>query len=147
MAFRPSLRRHTKVEEVELNLTPIMNLMVVMIPLLLSSTTFVTMGVIELNLPPAAGASGSAAAAAMPKEAQRTLDLTISITDRAFYISSAVSGPQAPDSSGPTIPKRPDNAYDYDRLSQKLYEVKQKAQDQFPDIEDIIIQAERDIQY
>jgi biopolymer transport protein ExbD len=132
-------------ENTELNLTPIMNLMVVMIPLLLSSANFIKIGIIELNLPPAVGAAGIAGE--MPKETQRTLDLTVSITDRGFYISSALAVLQNTEGSGPTIPKKPDGTYDFDLLTQKLYEVKQKVQDRFPDTESIVIQAEKDISY
>jgi biopolymer transport protein ExbD len=147
MAFQPSKRRHIEMESTDLNLTPIMNLMVVMIPILLSSTQFIKIGIIELNLPPAVGATATAAASAMPKEMQRTLDLTVSITDRGFYISSALAVLQNEEGAGPTIPKKEDGSYDYELLSQKLYEVKQKAAEAFPDAESIIVQAEKDISY
>jgi biopolymer transport protein ExbD len=146
MAFKPSKRRHLEMDNTELNLTPIMNLMVVMIPILLSSTQFVRIGILELNLPPSVGAAATAGAGALPKETQRTLDLTVSITDRGFYISSALAVLPG-DAAGPTIPKNADGAYDYEALSKKLYEVKQKAREYFPDTEAIVIQAEKDISY
>ncbi|MCI0693074.1 biopolymer transporter ExbD [candidate division KSB1 bacterium] len=145
MAFKPSKRRHIEMESTELNLTPIMNLMVVMIPILLSSTQFVKIGILELNLPPSVGVA--TAAGALPKETQRTLDLTVSITESGFYISSALAVLPGDDTAGPTIPKNGDGAYDFEALSKKLYEVKQKAREHFPDTEAIVIQAERDISY
>ena len=78
MAYRPSYRRSSLDEEVELNLTPVMNLMVVLIPLLLSSAQFIKIGIIDLNLPPAVGAQGEAVKA--PKEAEIKLDLAVTIT-------------------------------------------------------------------
>ncbi len=147
MAFKPSKRRHIETENTELNLTPIMNLMVVMIPILLSSTQFVRISILELNLPSSVGAAAVAGAAALPKETQRTLDLTVSITDRGFYISSALAVLPGDDTAGPTIPKNAAGEYDFEALSKKLYEVKQKAREHFPDTEAVVIQAEKDISY
>jgi len=158
MAFRPSLRRHLKIESTDLNLTPIMNLMVVMIPMLLSGSQFIKLGIIELNLPPAAGASAAGnQPTALPKEEQRSLDLTISITERGFYISSALTVLHGKDDvqtgiaraggAGPTIPVNAGGEYDFAELSQKLLEVKQKAQGIFPDADAIVLQAEKDIKY
>jgi biopolymer transport protein ExbD len=146
MAFKPSKRRHLEMENTELNLTPIMNLMVVMIPILLSSTQFVKIGILELNLPPSVGATTAGSASALPKETQRTLDLTVSITDRGFYISSALAVLPG-DGANPTIPKKADGTYDFEELGKKLYEVKQKAREYFPDTESIVIQAEQEISY
>ncbi|MDZ7289716.1 MAG: biopolymer transporter ExbD [candidate division KSB1 bacterium] len=148
MAFQPSKRRHRGMESTELTLTPVMNLMVVMIPMLLSNTQFIKIGVIDLNLPPAATAtSATAVAGTLPKETRRSLDLTVSITDRGFYISSALAVLTDESTAGPTIPKKADGTYDFEQLTKKLYEVKQKAQDYFPDTEAIVIQAEKDIKY
>ncbi|MDZ7362967.1 MAG: biopolymer transporter ExbD [candidate division KSB1 bacterium] len=148
MAFRPSLRRHLKMESTDLNLTPVMNLMVVMIPMLLSGSQFIKLGIIELNLPPAAGASVAGnPTTALPKEEQRSLDLTISITARGFYLSSALTVLHGKDSAGPTIPAKPDGEYDFVELAKKLHDVKQKAQGIFPDADAIVLQAEKDIKY
>lgn len=140
-------------ESTDLNLTPIMNLMVVMIPMLLSGSQFIKLGIIELNLPPAAGAGVPGnQATALPKEEQRSLDLTISITERGFYISSALTVLHGKDTAraggaGPTIPANAGGEYDFAELSKKLLEVKQKAQGIFPDADAIVLQAEKDIKY
>ncbi|MBN2013031.1 biopolymer transporter ExbD [candidate division KSB1 bacterium] len=149
MAYRPSFRRSVKDEEVEPNLTPIMNLMVVLIPLLLSSAQFIKIGVIDLNLPPAVGAKGGVADA--PKEAETKLDLAVTITDQGFFISSSFAvlqgEKQGDENTGPSIPKKEDGEYDYDELSRQLLELKRKAINRFPDTEKIVIQAEPEIQY
>ncbi len=129
----------------EPNLTPVMNLMVVLIPLLLTSAEFIKIGIIELNLPPAAGPVQTAME--KPQEKVKNLDLTVSITDAGFYISSALAVLRPQSGKGPSIPKKPDGSYDFDALSQKLWEIKQKAQGRFPDLENIIIQAEPGIDY
>ena len=146
MAYRPSLRRHRREEGTELNLTPIMNLMVVIIPLLLTSAAFVKLGIIELNLPPAAGAVAGSASP-MPKENVRNLELVLSITDNGFYIFSALTAAQKSDTTAPSIPRLDDGGYDFAALSQKLYEIKREAGSSFADGEAIVIQAENKITY
>jgi len=146
MAFKPSLRRHHKEVSTELNLNPMLDMMTVLIPLLLANAQFARIGEIELNLPPAA--SGVAqGAAALPKEEQRTLDLVVSITDQGIYISSALSAPEASPNRKPTITIRAGGDYDYQALSQQLYEIKKKAGNNFADPESIVIQAEPKIRY
>jgi biopolymer transport protein ExbD len=145
MAFRPSLRRTVEAEDVELNMTPVMNLMVCMIPLLLSTAQFIKIGVIDLNLPPAVGTSVTQLEA--PKEIQKKLDLAITITDRGFYISSSLAILKSLDGAGPTIPLTETNEYNFEELSKKLYEIKKKALNSFSDIDKIIIQAEPDVKY
>lgn len=145
MAFKPSLRRHHQVENTELNLTPIMNLMVVLIPLLLTNAQFIKIGVIELNLPPSVGATGLANNA--PKEYSRTLDLTVSVTDKGFYISSATAVLEGEKGAGPTVPLNAGGEYDFSALSQKLLEIKRELGKDFADSESIVIQAENQISY
>lgn len=144
MAYRPSLRRHRQSESTDLNLTPIMNLMVVMIPLLLSSAQFIKIGVIELNLPPSAGAVGLAGA--KPTETARTLDLTISITEKGFYLSTSSAVLQRQPGSGPSIPLKETGEYDFAALSRQLYEIKNKSAE-YSDTDAVVIQAENRVLY
>lgn len=146
MAFRPSLRRHHKEVSTELNLNPMLDMMTVLIPLLLANAQFAQIGEIELNLPPATSGV-TAGAAALPKETQRTLDLVISITDQGIYISSALAAAEKLPNRKPTIAVRADGEYDYQTLSQQLYEIKKKAANNFADPESIVIQAEPKIRY
>lgn len=145
MAYRPSFRRTIPTENVEPNLTPVMNLMVVLIPLLLSSAEFIKIAILELNLPPAAGPVQETLQ--KPQEKTRTLDLTVSVTNEGFYISSALAVLRPESGDGPSIPMRPDGTYDFEALSQKLLEIKQSAEGKFPDSQTIIIQAEPVIDY
>lgn len=146
MATRPSQRMHHVPSVIEANLTPMMNLMVVLIPLLLTSAEFVHLGVIELNLPPSAGGPGAQKVAQMPQEFTRKLDLAVTITDRGFFISSSLAVLSGTNPGEPTIPKR-NGEYDFQALSQQLYEIKKKAQGRFDDIDRIILIAEDDIEY
>lgn len=146
MASRPSKRAHHGFELEHTNITPMMNLMVVLIPLLLTSAEFVRLGIIELNLPPAASGPDANALAEMPIESIQKLDLTVTVTNRGFFISSALAVLSGDQEGEPTIPMN-QGAYDYVALSQKLYEIKGKAADNFPDTEQIILMAEPDVDY
>lgn len=124
-----------------------MNLMVVLIPLLLSSAEFVRLGVIELNLPPAAMGPDGTVFNQMPVENQKKLDLTITITDRGFFISSSMAVLSGSIYGEPTIPLTGSGTYDFVSLSSRLYDIKQRAQNQFPDAEHIILMAEPGVDY
>ncbi len=145
MAFKPSSRRSISAEDVELNMTPVMNLMVVLIPLLLGSATFVKIGIIDLNLPPAVGASISQAGA--PQEVEKKLDLAVTITDDGFYISSSLEIVRAGRDPGPSIPLSASGDYDFRALAEKLLEIKRDASQKYSDSQNIVIQAEPDIKY
>jgi biopolymer transport protein ExbD len=145
MAFKPSQRKSRIVEEVELNLFPMMNLMCVLIPMLLSTVSFIKIGVIELNLPQAIG--GPVSETVLPKEAQKGLDLALTVTSTGFYLSSSQAVLQNPQSGGPTIPKLTDGNYDFNQLSEKLIELKRKIVGGPLDTKKIILQAEQNIEY
>ncbi len=146
MAYRPSRRGKREFELEHANITPMMNLMVVLIPLLLTSAEFVRLGVIELNLPPTAVGPEGELLAQLPEEDRRNLDLTVTITDRGFYISSSMAVLAGEKAGEPSIPLI-NGEYDFQKLSANLMEIKRKAADNFPDSGQIIIMAEPDIDY
>jgi len=146
MAFKPSKRAKHGFELEHTNITPMMNLMVVLIPLLLTSAEFVKLGVVELNLPPAAIGPEGEALAQMPIESFQKLDLAVTITNEGFFISSALAVLGGDRSGEPTIPLK-NGEYDFETLSAKLFEIKEKAKDTFPDIEQIILMAELEVDY
>lgn len=144
MAFKPSNRRNRPNQEVEPDLTPIMNLMVVLIPLLLTSVQFIKLGIIELNLPPSKASMNESLV--MDKEpALPRLDLSISITHNGFTISSAMAILR--NEAGVSVPKKQDNTYDYEMLNQQLLLIKTGVENRFADTKKVIIMAEPDIDY
>ncbi len=145
MAFRPSKRKSRTVEEVELNLFPLMNLMCVLIPMLLSTVSFIKIGVIELNLPQAVG--GPVSETVLPKEAQRGLDLAVTVTSAGFYLSSSQAVLVNPEGGGPTIPRLADGNYDFEQLNQKLLDLKKRIAGGPLDTKKVILQAEQSIPY
>ena len=104
------------------------------------------LGVIELNLPPAALGPEGELLADLPQEDIKHLDLTVTITDRGFFISSSMAVLGGESAGEPSIPLTEDG-YDFEALSQQLLQIKAKARERFPDHEHIIIMAEPDIDY
>lgn len=105
MAKKPSERRNYKEEEMELNLTPMMNLIAILIPVLLVSTVFVEIAVINVSAP----AIGSAPDQSDPEDTDKPpLNLTVTVTDKGYTVagSGGVLGEEgrAEGATGPTIP-------------------------------------------
>ncbi len=152
MAYKPSMRRHLKVEEMELDIRPVMNLMVVLIPILLSSAVFTKLAIRELNLPPAKGGNTSITTN-KPDELEKKLNLTVLISKKGFYLASASGyltgeGNTTDTEAPPAIPLKEDGSYDYEALQKKLVEIKEKIAGQgFADENNILISAEKDIAY
>ncbi len=92
--------------EIDLDVTPIMNVLIILIPFLASVAVYIHLSVIELSLPPNVGA-GMAGAGEKPR-----LKLTVVVTGGYFLITH---GENLLDS----IPKAED-AYDYGGLSARL---------------------------
>lgn len=129
-----------KPEEIELNLTPIMNLMLLLIPFLLLSSEFISIAVINVSSPRIGG--GAAGEQQEKKKDKPDLNLTVTITDKGFIVAGTggVLGGEADASAergGPTVPKVGDT-YDYAGLTKKLIEIK----DAFPEETKVILGAE-----
>ena len=147
MAFKPSMRAHNKVKEIPLDIRPVMNLMVVLIPVLLYSAEFVKLSIRELNLPPAIGKGPGDAT---QKEEERRFGLTIILSKRGIYIGNKagyLTG-EADTESAPTIAKSEDGSYKFEELQSQLIDIKEKIKGQgFVDEKSVIISAESDIEY
>lgn len=146
MARKPSSARHGGDDSVtELNLTPIMNLVLMLIPALLITAAFVEITVINVSAPQI---GGGAPAEPQEKPDKPPLNLTIVLTDQGFTIagSGGVLGQEQADpnaAKGPTIPKVGAGDYDWASLTKKLVEIK----DAFPEETKVIINAEPDIKF
>ncbi len=139
MAYKPSQRKTMEAEPTEPNLTPIMNLMVVLIPLLLSSAEYVKLGAIELNLPPAAGPLQQEQK--LPVEGTKSLDLLVLITNNEFVISCSL-----PEMVRAMKINRKNNSALFE-LQQQLSSIKQKIPTYFRKRKTITIQASAGIKY
>jgi len=145
MARKPSDRKHDDEVSTELNLIPIMNLVLMLIPVILLTAAFVELSVINVSAPQIGGGEPQ-----QPKDKpdEPPLNLTLVLTDQGFTIagSGGVLGQEQADPNaqkGPTVPKRPDGKYDWNGLTKKSVEIK----DAFPEETKVIINAEPDITY
>jgi biopolymer transport protein ExbD len=94
-------RRDDENETNELDLAPIMNLVIILIPMLLLSVVFIQIGVINVTAPKLSLSNQS-----KPQDDKQPLNLTVSISPKGFYVAaesaklSPISGCPTP---GPTI--------------------------------------------
>lgn len=121
------MARRRKFEEVELEITTFLNLMVVLIPFLLLTAVFTKITIQELNLPTQAG--GAAASAKPP------VVIEVIVRKNVLQISDGKSVTQ-------TISKV-SQKYDYKKLSESLLQLKEYNKDK----EDIAVLLEPDIDY
>jgi len=147
MAYKPSFRRKSSNLEMDLDIKPVMNLMVVLIPLLLSGAEMLKLSVIEIDLPPTSGAS-TTGEQTPPQEKQKALGLKIAITKGGFSLATASAIMSGEAAGGPTIPLKADGKFDYAELKKKLIEVKKLIVDKgFKDKDTAVITASADIEY
>jgi biopolymer transport protein ExbD len=131
--YKVSGRRVREEVDTEPNIIPFMNLMVVLIPLLLSSSEFVKLGMIELKLPEAAGGPGSGNGDDQKKNAK--LNLGIAITSKGFNLfhyfkteeeAKKPASAAAPAPDAVQIPLKR-GEFDYGELQKQVAEVKRRA--------------------
>ena len=121
-------RKHKHQDEAELNITPFMNLMIVLVPVLLLSMVFTHTTVIDLNFP-----SGEGAADAFDTDA---VHLEVVVRGDVLVIA---------DGRGGTIKSLPkvDGSHDFAQLSLVMQELKRR----MPEKQDITVLLERDTDY
>lgn len=133
--YKVSGKRIKAEEDTEPNIAPMMNLMVILIPLLLTSAEFVKIGAIELKLPSASQGDGDGGAAQEEKKDIK-LDLGVGITAKGFNLhhyfekdgeeEQASAQDEEQGETPPDVPKV-DGEYDYEALNAALADVKRQA--------------------
>jgi len=121
--------RRQNIETAELNITAFMNLMVILVPFLLITAVFSRLAILELNLP------GSSNETVDPQE--QVFQLEIIVRKDKIEIGDRNQGLLG------SYPLTDDGEYDYDAVSTKLSELK----DRYPDKTDASILLESDIEY
>ena len=141
MARKPSDRRHGSEEVGELNLVPIMAILVILIPVLLYAFSFFEVKVQAVSAPRMGPSSGKPKA----DDDKKPLNLTVLITSKGFVIKQQAelqAEPEKPiykrsfDVAGKQVEE-----YDFPALYSRLV----KKKDQYPDEKVINIGAEMDI--
>ncbi len=121
-------RRHNP-EASELNITAFMNLMVILVPFLLMTAVFSRLAILELNLP------GSSTENVDPQD--QVFQLEIIVRMDKIEVGDRNQGLLG------IYPNSEDGEYDYDALSSKLSELK----DRYPDKTEASILLESDLEY
>ena len=116
------------IDTAELNITAFMNLMVILVPFLLITAVFSRLAILQLNLP------GSSTEPADPQEL--TFQLEVIVRQGRIEVGDRTVGALG-------IYLNTDNGYDYDALSAKLSEIKQR----YPEKTDAAILLESEIPY
>ena len=148
MAYKPSMRRSGVNADIELDIKPVMNLMVVLIPLLLAGVEMVKLSIIEIDLPPASGGGKGGDQDNPEKEKEKKLGLKIAITEVGISLATASAVMTGEQGEGPTVPVKADGTQDFDLLKEKLIEVKKAIKDKgFKDENVAIITAGKEIEY
>jgi biopolymer transport protein ExbB/TolQ/biopolymer transport protein ExbD len=114
-------------EIADADVTPMLNLMVILIPVLLTSSEFVKVGTIELKLPEATQSGGGGGGSNVAQDTK--LELGVVITTKGFNVFSYF---KAEDKGRVTGEKQPDiplvnGQYDFTALGEKLADIKKKA--------------------
>lgn len=118
--------RHSEEDVADTDVTPMLNLMVMLIPFLLTSSEFVKIGAIELKLPEATQGAGGGGGGNSKLQNQK-LDVGIVITSKGFNIFSYYKNESnVSQINKPDIPLV-NGQYNYVELNAKLAEIKRKA--------------------
>jgi len=124
MAFRPSLKKKRQFEEAEANITPVMNLMCVLIPMLLTTAKFVDLALLEY-MPPVIQETDESEGGSTGEGGGSTqlLELRVNVAYDALEISifNAVEG-----DNFTYIPVLPNGTYDFDAFQKKLVNIKEQ---------------------
>ena len=130
MNLRQAIGKSRRSHDTEINITPVMNIFVILIPFLLLTATFVKIAIIDLALPTLEQKSG-----VNDEEIKDLTVLVLAISPEGFQIKTS-------EKNYPMI-KIKDGDYDYLDLGKKLTEIKT----QFPKLEDVIISPSSEILY
>ncbi len=122
-SYRISSGRVREEVELEPNMVPFMNLMVVLIPLLLSSSEFIKIGMIEIKLPESSQGGGPGGGEAEVKKDVK-LDLGVVINSRGFNIFHYFKQ-DTPAKELAEIPLK-NGEYDFATLNRHLADIKKK---------------------
>ncbi|NOZ88180.1 MAG: biopolymer transporter ExbD [Deltaproteobacteria bacterium] len=113
----------TKEEPVDLNMVPIMNLFLAMIPFLLMCAAFFQVSVINASVPALSEGGDSSQE---PKKELQKVTVNVQITNSGFGISATGDQPDAElKALGGVIPKN-GGKYDFEKLAQKMKSIKDK---------------------
>ena len=128
MNLRKALHRENRYEEDELNITPVMNIFLILVPFLLLTAVFVKLSILEFSLP-------TSQAGEAQKQQNNPVVTILAISEKGFELKT--KGMKIP-----FIEKKKDN-FDFQTLVEKL----QKIKEMHVQTEDIILAPQVSIKY
>jgi hypothetical protein len=124
VAFKPTARRRRPQGEQDLDITPIMNLVVVLIPMLLASAQFVKYGLLEARLQ-TDGAGSSSAIPAQEEQPKEKLNLRVFVDSLGFAISVFGALPTGENAEHyQRLEKTEGGEFDFSALNDHLWQIK-----------------------
>ncbi|MFN3821062.1 MAG: hypothetical protein ACK4OO_01910 [bacterium] len=124
MAFKPSLKKKRELGGPEVNLLPVMNLIIVLIPMLLSVAKLTELALLEY-LPPAEASEAEemgAPGGEVGGKTEQRLNLLVNLMESGIQVS--MYGKVEPGPYFFEIPLTPEGDYDWETLNRRLWEVK-----------------------
>ena len=118
----------------DLQMTPIMNVFLILVPFLLLTASFVKIAILEMSLPSLSQNTSSQVSQSTPEQKPLVLNM-LAIRPNGFELKS-------PTFNFPFIVKKGEQ-YDFEQLQVNLRQIK----DKFPEAEDVVIQPEDAIKY
>lgn len=139
MALKKGFLGGTAFEEPDINLVPVMDLLTALITFLLTTTSFYSISVINASVPTVSDEIDL-------DQPSMKVTLTLQMDERGFGLSAMSDDGritrQELAAINMTIPKKQD-AFDYEKLSQTLYNIKRK----YPKSETMIFIPNRELSY
>ena len=132
MNLRRTIGKERRIEDFDVNITPVMNVFIILIPFLLLSASFVKIAIIDFSLPSAEQSSSNVVNANDLKE---LTVLVVSIDTKGFQVKTS-------EKKLPFV-KKISGKFDYKALVDRLKSVKKK----YPKLEDVIISPDARIKY
>jgi biopolymer transport protein ExbD len=134
-------KRRKATEPVEMNMVPIMNLFLAMIPFLLSCAAFFQAAVINASVP--ALSEGGGPTDEEPKKELDKITLNVQIRKDSFELSA--QGDQPPEDLKSLVSSIPmkDREYDYEQLANRCKQIKAK----YKKSDTVIILPDKDVLY
>ena len=132
MNLKKSMGRERKIKDVDVNIIPVMNIFLLLIPFLLLTAAFVQLAIVEISLP-TLNKNRSKQVQQKPKNLVLIL---LSVKERGFQLKS-------PGFKFQPVNKINNNKYNYKKIVEQLKQIKNK----HPHAEDIIISPEAKVKY
>lgn len=121
-------------EAIEPDMTPMMNMLIILISFLVTMVVFTQLAVIKFNLP-SSGSDGSAAAQPDTAAAKKEVDITLVISEAGFQIVGEGSKKDP-------IPKTV-KGYDFAKLGEGM----DRLQKEYPGAESVVMLIDTSVQY